>query len=88
VAGQPRARGQADSDDIDSGPDLHASHDKQAKEVFETAASLFIDEESGTSTAGTPHPHPHNGYYAGDFSQTSWSGSERRPSPVTVIPAA
>jgi hypothetical protein len=86
VAGQPWARRQADSDDIDSGPDLHASHDKQAKGVFETAASLFIGEESGTCTARTPHPH--NGYYAGDFSQTSWSGSERRPSPVTVIPAA
>jgi hypothetical protein len=54
VAGQPRARGQADSDDIDSGPDLHASHDKQAKEVFETAASLFIEEESGTCTARSP----------------------------------
>jgi hypothetical protein len=54
VAGQTRARGQADSDDIDSGPDLHASHDKQAKEVFETAASLFIEEESGTCTARSP----------------------------------
>jgi hypothetical protein len=54
--------------------------------VFETAASLFIEEESGTYTARSRHPH--NGYYAGDFSQTSWSGSERRPSPVTVIPAA
>ena len=28
------------------------------------AASLFIEEGSGTFTG----PHPHNGYYAGDFS--------------------
>jgi hypothetical protein len=58
VAGQPRARGQADSDDIDSGPDLHASHDKQAKEVFETAASLFFEEESGIYTPGPRDRHP------------------------------
>ena len=31
------------------------------------AASLFIEEESGTYTA--PFQHPHNGYYAGDFSE-------------------
>ena len=43
------------------------------------AASLFIEEESGTYTARSRHPH--NGYYAGDFSQTSWSGSELHPSP-------
>jgi hypothetical protein len=29
------------------------------------AASLVIEEESGTSQGWT---HPHNGYYAGDFS--------------------
>ena len=40
------------------------------------AASLFIEEESGTYTA--PFRHPHNGYYAGDFSQTSPSGSDLR----------
>jgi hypothetical protein len=50
------------------------------------AASLFIEEEAGTYTARSWHPH--NGYYAGDFSQTSWSGSELRPSPLTVVPAA
>ena len=33
------------------------------------AASLFVEEESGTYTARFQHPH--NGYYAGDFSQTS-----------------
>ena len=30
------------------------------------AASLIIEEESGTYTARPEHPH--NGYYAGDFS--------------------
>jgi len=30
------------------------------------AASLAIEEESGTSAGWT---HPHNGYYAGDFSR-------------------
>jgi hypothetical protein len=34
--------------------------------VFEMAASRFIEEESGTDTARPRHPH--NGYYAGDFS--------------------
>ena len=33
------------------------------------AASLFIEEESGSYTARFQHPH--NGYWAGDFSQTS-----------------
>ena len=32
------------------------------------AKSLVIEEESGTCT-GTPHPH--NGYYAGDFTNVS-----------------
>ena len=50
------------------------------------AASMFIEEESGTCTARSPHPH--NGYYAGDFSQTSWSGAELPPSPLTAVPAA
>ena len=40
------------------------------------AASLNIEQESGTYTAGFRHPH--NGYYAGDFSQTSRAGSEPR----------
>ena len=38
------------------------------KEVLEMAASLFIEEESGTYTPRFQHPH--NGYYAGDFSRT------------------
>ena len=37
------------------------------------AASLIIEEESGTYT---PRFHRrHNGYYAGDFSRTSRSGA-------------
>jgi hypothetical protein len=35
---------------------------------LEMAVSLFIEEESGSYTARFQHPH--NGYYAGDFSQT------------------
>jgi hypothetical protein len=50
------------------------------------AASMFIEEESGTCTARSRHPH--NGYYAGDFSQTSWSGAELRPPQLTAVPAA
>jgi hypothetical protein len=49
-------------------------------------ASLFIEEESGTCT--DRRRHPHNGYYAGNFSQTSWTGPELRQFPVIVIPAA
>jgi hypothetical protein len=49
------------------------------------AASLFIEEESGTYTPRSRHPH--NGYFAGDFSQTA-SGSELRPSAGTVLTAA
>jgi hypothetical protein len=41
------------------------------------AASIFIEQESGTYTG---FRHPHNGYYAGDFSRTSRSGSELRGS--------
>ena len=39
-------------------------------------ASLNIEQESGTYTARFQHSH--NGYYAGDFSQTSRSESELR----------
>ena len=42
------------------------------------AASLNIEQESGTYTARFRHPH--NGYYAGDFSQTSRSEAELRVS--------
>jgi hypothetical protein len=37
------------------------------------AASMILEEDSGTYTARFSHPH--NGYYAGDFSQPSRSGS-------------
>jgi hypothetical protein len=47
---------------------------------------MFIEEESGIYTARSRHPH--NGYYAADFSQTSWSGAEVRPSPLTAVPDA
>jgi hypothetical protein len=47
------------------------------------AASRFIEEESGSYT--TRIRHPHNGYYAGDFSRTSRSGSERAARVVTVF---
>jgi hypothetical protein len=36
------------------------------------ATSRLIEEESGTYIARPRHPH--NGYYAGDFSRTSGSG--------------
>ena len=42
------------------------------------AASLLIEEESGTYTGRIRHRH--NGYYAGDFSQRSRFGSELRVS--------
>lgn len=41
------------------------------------AASRFIEEEFGRYTAQIRHPH--NGYYAGDFSKTSPSESTDRP---------
>ena len=44
------------------------------------AASLLIEEESGTYTGRIRHSH--NGYYAGDFSQRSQFGSELRVSSI------
>ena len=41
---------------------------RQREEVDEMAASMFFEEESGTTQAWI---HPHNGYYAGDFSTRS-----------------
>jgi hypothetical protein len=41
--------------------------------VFEMAASLFIEDESGTYNGQIRHSH--NGYFAGDFSQRRPSGS-------------
>ena len=58
---------------LNSGPELRGlRHTEQAKEVFEMAASLLIEEEAGAYTGWIRHPH--NGYYAGDFSQASRSG--------------
>jgi hypothetical protein len=79
AAGQVRARTPAESEGTNSGPEPpEPARQIQAKEVFEMAASLSIEEESGTYTARFSHPH--NGYYAGDFSQPSQAGSELRTS--------
>jgi hypothetical protein len=43
-------------------------------------ASRFVEEEHGTYTG---RQHPHNGYYAGDFS--TWSG---RPGPGATFTAS
>ena len=50
------------------------------------SASRFIEQESGTYT--TRIRHPHNGYYAGDFSRTSRSATARPATPVPVPGAA
>jgi hypothetical protein len=44
------------------------------------AASLIIEEEQGIF-ARTPHPH--NGYYAGDFTETHGHESTSTPAFVT-----
>jgi hypothetical protein len=43
-------------------------HSSTPKDVDEMAAALLIEEEFGTTTG---YLHPHNGYWAGDFSTTS-----------------
>ena len=79
AAGQATARPPAESEALNSGPEPpRPTPQKQAKEVFEMAASLLIEEESGTYTGRIRHRH--NGYYAGDFSQRSRFGSELRVS--------
>ena len=45
------------------------------------ATSLVIEEESGTCTG---YVHPHNGYYAGDFSLRTASTTVERS--ATVLP--
>jgi hypothetical protein len=42
------------------------------------AASLMVEEEIGTYTAT---PHPHNGYYAGDFSRSAHLSDKAPHSP-------
>jgi hypothetical protein len=47
------------------------------------AASIVVEAESGTYVG---HLHPHNGYYAGDFSSSRYAGpapSGPGPRPVT-----
>jgi hypothetical protein len=46
------------------------------------AASMIIEEETGTYTR--THSHPHNGYYAGDFG----SLSSRPDGSELALPAA
>lgn len=42
------------------------------------AASITVEEERGTYSRS---PHPHNGYYAGDFGRLP----VRRPTPRTLV---
>ena len=45
------------------------------------AASLVIEQATGTYTV---FRHPHNGYYAGDFSQSSRARSEQPVSHAAI----
>ena len=47
------------------------------------ATALVIEEETGTSRGLY---HPHNGYYAGDFSQTSRSRTRSRAENTVYAP--
>jgi hypothetical protein len=49
------------------------------------ATSLVIEEESGTCTG---YVHPHNGYYAGDFSVRTAIRSVEVNASVLPFPAA
>jgi hypothetical protein len=46
------------------------------------AQSLVVEEESGTFRGVV---HPHNGYYAGDFSKTNSIGSGGTAAAVIMI---
>jgi hypothetical protein len=48
-------------------------------EVHTMAASIFVELESGTSAGRV---HPHNGYYAGDFSTPRHEPAPAWKSPV------
>ncbi len=77
--GQVRASPLDDCQDTATGRgNIKALPEQKTKEVFEMAASLFIEEDSGVYTARPRHPH--NGYYAGDFFETSRSDSSPRGS--------
>ena len=45
------------------------------------AASITVEEERGTYRRST---HPHNGYYAGDFSRLDLTVSFRTTTPATT----
>ena len=47
------------------------------------AATIFIEQESGTSRGWV---HPHNGYYAGDFSAPRTTGGATTFNPAQVLP--
>lgn len=47
------------------------------------ATALIIEEQTGTSRGLY---HPHNGYYAGDFSQTSQPRTGRRTQNTVYAP--
>jgi hypothetical protein len=49
------------------------------------ATSLVIEEECGTCTG---YVHPHNGYYAGDFSFRSTTATVESTATVLPFPAA
>jgi hypothetical protein len=61
----------ADEDGIDglsvlaSGQQTTSQETNQLREVNTMAASIFVEQETGTYSGRV---HPHNGYYAGDFS--------------------
>jgi hypothetical protein len=50
------------------------------------AATIPVEVESGTYS-GRVH-HPHNGYYAGDFSSSRTRGSGARTGETAGVPAA
>jgi hypothetical protein len=47
-----------------SGQEPESKKRNQLKEVNTMAASIFVEMETGTSAGRV---HPHNGYYAGEF---------------------
>ena len=47
------------------------------------AATIFIEQESGTSRGWV---HPHNGYYAGDFSSSGATGGATTSIPAQALP--
>ncbi len=47
------------------------------------AATIFIEQESGTSRGWV---HPHNGYYAGDFTGPRATGGATTFNPAQALP--